>query len=100
MLRKIFFIKKDRLQFTPVSVDRNHSWYFYTPYIVSTCTQMWARVSGLPLCTQCHMVLGILQVFIAFILLVTLCTPEHHNAYSPYCSPYISLGANKENLKI
>ena len=59
---------------------------------------MWARVSGLPLCTQCHMVLGILQVFIAFILLVTLCTPEHHYAYSPYCSPYISLGADKENL--
>ena len=44
------------------------------------------------------MVLGILQVFIAFILLVTLCTPEHHYAYSPYYSPYISLGADKENL--
>ena len=104
MLRKMFFQRsesKERKIVCSLSQSLLNKTTHDTatpPYIVSTCTQMWARVSGLPLCTQCHMVLGILRVFIAFILLVTLCTSEHHYAYSPYCSPYISLGADKENL--
>ena len=29
---------------------------------------------------------------------LNLFTPQHQYAYSPYCSLYISLGADKENL--
>ena len=80
MLRKMFFKRsesKERKIVCSLSQSLLNKTIHDTAtphYIVFTCTQMWARVSGLPLCTQCHMVLGILRVFIAFILLVTLYT--------------------------
>ena len=93
--------REDRSKYCIRKSNVNNNYNNKESYFISKLQNMLKRTNAQDIYKNCNLVVAMafsVQLNFSFNAVSNLFTPQHQYTYSPYCSLYISHGADEENL--